>query len=555
MQASACAVLLENGHLLRTGALEAPPEGFGGTGAGGRIQEFDWDGNLVWDFKYVAENRLPHHDFAPLPNGNVLLVVWDRKTADEAYAIGRSAKTLGSGRLLPDCVVEIKPTGPTSGEVVWEWRVWDHLIQDLEPAKRFFGDVASHSELIDLNYDDGFLAPMMASSDGLAKLRSIGYVSTPSSNARGRMYPDWTHMNSVAYNPALDQIVVSIHGFSEIWVIDHSTTKDEAASHAGGRSGKGGDLLYRWGNPRAYQSAARSEQKLFAQHAGGWIGKGLPGEGDFLVFNNGERRPGGNYSSVEQFSPPIDGSGSYFRRARLPFLPLKPKWTYAGVPEDRFYSALLSNAQRLANGNTLVCSGVQGVVFEVTADGTIVWKYKAREADAFAAGEGKKPKFGRIMTPLIQDMIGLSDQQKSKLDDLDLRVSESLEKLTSLERKAEIGEFLTRNAESESEILVRFGEALPTAVVQKYPLSAEAERALESLEKQTELDLNQILEAAQRGKLEQLRSGFGNKKAGSPGGNVLGAGGCPLFRALRYSLDYPAFKGRNLAQPKNSEER
>ena len=67
-------------------------------------------------------------------------------------------------------------------------------------------------------------------------------------------------MNSVAYHPELDQIVLSVLGFSEIWIIDHGTTTAEAAGHTGGRSGKGGDLLYRWGNPRAYRAGSAVDQ-------------------------------------------------------------------------------------------------------------------------------------------------------------------------------------------------------------------------------------------------------------------------------------------------------
>ena len=44
------AYLLENGHLLRPGALQPSPFGFG-PAAGGRVQEFDWDGDLLWDFR------------------------------------------------------------------------------------------------------------------------------------------------------------------------------------------------------------------------------------------------------------------------------------------------------------------------------------------------------------------------------------------------------------------------------------------------------------------------------------------------------------------------
>ena len=119
----------------------------------------------------------------------------------------------------------------------------------------------------------------------------------------------------MAYNADLDQIAVSVWTFSEFWIIDHSTTTAEAASHKGGRSGKGGDLLYRWGNPRAYRAGTKADQKLFRQHNAHWIPKGLPGAGHMLVFNNGGDRPGGSYSSVDEIVLPVDAQGRYALQA------------------------------------------------------------------------------------------------------------------------------------------------------------------------------------------------------------------------------------------------
>src|SRR5262249_47006266 len=148
-----------------------------------------------------------------------------------------------------------------------------------------------------------------------------------------------------------------------------------AASHRGGRAGKGGDLLYRWGNPGAYRAGPKESQRLFAPHDAHWISSGLAGAGHVLVFNNGISRPNGPYSSVDEFAPPVDDAGQYGRRDGAAYEPAEPVWTYSAANKDDFYSVLLSSAQRLPNGNTLVCSGVNGTFFEVTPKKEIVWKY------------------------------------------------------------------------------------------------------------------------------------------------------------------------------------
>ena len=298
------AYLLENGELLRPAAQRREGMQFGtGPGGGGRIQKIAWNGDLIWDFELVNDKQFPHHDVTALPNGNVVMIAWDKKTTEEAVAAGRRPDSVPNG-VMPDSLIEIKPTGKTTGEVVWEWHLWDHLVQDHDKAKANYGTISAHPELVDLNFGQDVVGGIAATPDGANALRSIGYVGNtsnqpnsnpPNSNqpnqpnqpggrgpgGPGRGNPDWTHFNSVAYNADLDQLVVSVHNFSEIWIIDHSTTIAEAASHKGGKQGVGGDLLYRWGNPRAYRSGTNVDQRLFAQHNASWIPKGLKGARTF----------------------------------------------------------------------------------------------------------------------------------------------------------------------------------------------------------------------------------------------------------------------------------
>jgi hypothetical protein len=179
----------------------------------------------------------------------------------------------------------------------------------------------------------------------------------------------------VAYNADLDQIALSSPSFSEIWIIDHSTTTAEAKGHTGGRAGKGGDILYRWGNPRAYKNGTTSDRRLFFQHNIQWIAKGLPGAGHLLVFNNGGGRKPEEFSSVDEFVPPTGNDGHYIRPQKGPFGPAEPVWTYTAPTKKDFFSWFISGAQRLPNGNTLINAGAYGLVFEVTPQGETVWKF------------------------------------------------------------------------------------------------------------------------------------------------------------------------------------
>jgi hypothetical protein len=321
--------LKENGNMLKY-SLRAP------------MQEFDWDGNLLWEYHYESASVTMHHDIAILPNGNILVIADETKSNAEAIATGR--KPIFSSAVEALHVVELMPVGSNSATIVWEWHIWDHLIQDFDTNQAHFGVVADHPERVDINFGE-------------------------------LNYQDWLHANSIDYNESYDQIILSIRTFSEFWVIDHSTTTAEAAGHTGGNSGKGGDLLYRWGNPLAYDRGAQADQKLFKQHDAQWIPQGKPGAGNILVFNNGAGRPS-VHSSVEEIAPPVDGNGWYTNP--LPgaaFGPAAPVWSYTATPPGSLFSFTLSGADRQPNGNTLICDGDAGTFLEVTMNGELVWHY------------------------------------------------------------------------------------------------------------------------------------------------------------------------------------
>ena len=330
------AYLLENGNLIRTASFIEERVHLGG------FEEFTWDGAVIWKYEYFGQ----HHDIEPLPNGNVLMLTIAIKTYSEAIESGRNPKFLDDELYILK-IIEVEKTDSLSGNIVWEGSVWDHLIQDYDLTKLNYGLVVDHPELVDINY--------------------VPY---------SMMYTAWIHSNSIDYHPELDQILVSSRAFNEIWIIDHSTTIEEAAGHEGGNAEFGGDLLYRWGNPFSYREAGTSENQMFyGQHDARWIDTGLAEAGSITVFNNGLGRPEGAYSSVEEITPPVDSLDNYFLISDSVYGPVEPSWIYVSDAPSDFFSPMYSSAQRLSNGNTLICSSTGGEFFEVTAEDTIVWRY------------------------------------------------------------------------------------------------------------------------------------------------------------------------------------
>ncbi len=326
-------------------------------GGGGEFVEIrDWDNNLEWTFELNDSINRMHHDIAPMPNGNILITVWELKTEDEAIEAGRDTAKLAQAKLWPDYIIEVNPT---NNEIVWEWHVWDHLIQDYDETKANFGDVAAHPELIDLNWD---------TNNG---------------------HPDWMHTNAIDYNLELDQILISVPTFHEVWIIDHSTTTAQAASHNGGMSGRGGDLMYRWGNPATYRAGTVDDQKLFYPHDIHWVDEfvdfSFPDYGKIAAFNN---RVGADFSTANVFIPTWDMYTWSYTLDGEAFGPNTFDKTFTHPTPTDLYSTGLSSVQLLPNGNTLICSGRFGYSFELDSEDEIVWEYKTPLVGGNAATQG-----------------------------------------------------------------------------------------------------------------------------------------------------------------------
>ncbi len=332
---AASVYLLENGNLLRTNQFQNTTFSFGGTGGG--IEILDPNSNVIWSYDVDSDSTLAHHDLEVLPNGNILILAIELVSAQEADTCG----SLVSIDRYSEMIIEVNPS---TSQIVWEWHAWDHLIQDTDSNLLCYGTISEHPKRININY---------------------AYDGTD---------PDWLHANSIDYNADLDQIIINIPTFNELWIIDHSTTTAEAADSVGGFSGKGGDILYRWGNPQAYNRGDSLDLVFEFQHDAHWIPSGLPDQGKIMIFNNGNQR---GYSSIDIIEPPLDTNNSnnyILTNNSTPYGPLNLYWSYSD--SINFYSPFISGAQQLENGNILICSGAQGSIFEIEYQtDSVVWDY------------------------------------------------------------------------------------------------------------------------------------------------------------------------------------
>ena len=328
------------GYLTKDSILYLPTRSGGGNGgpAGGLFQKIDWDGNIIWEWAMPTEICNPHHDITILPNGNILAICEEYKSNQELLDAGLEGAI---GLMKIDMIVEIQPMPNNNAEIVWKWHFWDHLVQDRNPDyTATYGEISNHPELLDINVNG---------------------------NDANDVY-DWNHTNKISYNEKFDQIVISCRHMNEIYVIDHSTTTEEASSHTGGNYGMGGDILYRWGNPKNYGRGDISDKIFGAQHGILWIPEGYPGEGNFLVYNN-IHQTNPSRSAVLEFESIADENGYYPIEENEPFGPETYSWIYMAD----FFSPTQSGAYRLPNGNTLITVTMEYNFFEVDNTGRVQW--------------------------------------------------------------------------------------------------------------------------------------------------------------------------------------
>ncbi len=343
-------------------------------------KELDWNGNVVWQYTEARSGYWPHHDFEKIfnkkRNDSTFIYIANKDlTSQQCLDAGCDPANNYTGAQM-DVIVEVDRLG----NVIWEWSFFDHIVQELYPAKPNYGVVKNTPGKININM--------------------------PGNPVKS----DWLHCNSLDYNQTQDLIVInSVQG--EFYVIDHGNTfiaNNPDSSKKLAASSKG-DFLYRFGDPARYgqgdppsilanwTKSTAGHKQLGGAHNVQWIRPGLPGAGNILIFNNAENlfelTP---QSYIVEINPYLNASGTntgnfvppptagyVVKNSPDPNLMKEKKnvskqivWMYSSKNNTSFYSTIGSSAQRLPNGNTMVCSMNDGHFFEVApSDSGIVWEY------------------------------------------------------------------------------------------------------------------------------------------------------------------------------------
>ena len=325
--------ILNNGNILGLFKAANPSIDFGGFGGTAKI--IDQTNNTTWEYTVSDNDFIAHHDVEMLPNGNILMMIWERINNETAVNNGVDFET----DIFTEKIIEVNPS---SNEIVWEWRSWDHIIQDKFESLSNYGDVNLNPGKININY-------------------TIDNPPGGSFFING----DIMHANGIDYDSENDVIFLSVNYYDEIWVIDHSTSLTESQGASGGNYNKGGDLIYRFGNPNTYNSLGN---KIFDKnHFPNLLEDNVEGDGNVLVYVNGNST---KQSIVYELEMPANFNLLSNNNNEPNII-----WSYLNAD---LFSGKLCGAIRLSNGNTLITESDYGL-WEVTPKGNIVWKYRKDE--------------------------------------------------------------------------------------------------------------------------------------------------------------------------------
>ncbi|WP_432630100.1 aryl-sulfate sulfotransferase [Brotaphodocola sp.] len=345
--------LLPGGYLMGSLGLRDPKFGYQDQTD---VVEVDWDGKVVWKFdkkelvdddgdkRWIARQ---HHDYqregnpvgyyvpgmeAKTESGNTLILCHE-----DVYN-----KKISEHRLLDDVFIEVD----WEGNIVWEWH-----------ANKHFNEL------------------------GFSEIAKNVLARNPNIHENGGGQSDWMHINSMSVlgpNKWYDAGDERFNPENIIW-------DAREANIMAIISKKTGKIVWKIGPDFTESKELRIIGQIIGQHHCHMIPKGLPGEGNILLFDNGGWAGYGMPSRCSRDGGKAD-LRDHSRVLEIDPTTLEVVWEFSGrtfggmmgiVADSKFYSPLISSAQRLPNGNTLICEGCYMRMFEVTPDKEVVWEFIA----------------------------------------------------------------------------------------------------------------------------------------------------------------------------------
>ena len=321
------------------------------------VTMLDWDGNVVWSFDKNEEIEDPdkpkrwmareHHDYQ-MEGNPVGYWVPGMETSPDfqkmLILVHRDVRNpeISPQLLLEDRLIEVD----REGNITWEWNMLDYFD--------------------DFNFDETIKNAMFRNPNtqptGPEGQGDIFHV-----NCASYLGPNkWYDAGDERFKP--DNIIMDSREANIMWIIDHET----------------GHVVWQVGPDFTATPELRIFGTIVGPHHTHMIPKGLPGEGNIMVYDNGGWA---GYGAPNQFSK-IGLKVTRRDSSRVvEFDPttLEIVWECKGLAKNSaggfdfngnyFYSPLTSSAQRMPNGNTVICEGCSAKLMEFTPEGELVWEY------------------------------------------------------------------------------------------------------------------------------------------------------------------------------------
>ena len=305
------------------------------------LAEFDWEGRVVWRWgdKAPGGSANANHDQCRLANGNTLLL----------SKLKHVVAGMSDDAVVDEVIYEVTP----EGDIVWEWKSLEHLDE--------FGFTPEGREII----KSGFTSSFPADLSGVLHLNDLEALGSNK----------WYDSGDERFHP--DNLIIDSREGNFTAIIEKRT----------------GKVIWRIGpqypgmteSPylRAFnREIPRPVDVISGQHDAHMIAKDLPGAGNILIFDN--QGPAG-------YPPAILYMWLGSRVIEIDPVRKEIVWQYtaedSGAPLWAFFSSFISSARRLPNGNTLICEGMNGRIFQVTAEGDIVWEYVSPHVGTMPRGK------------------------------------------------------------------------------------------------------------------------------------------------------------------------